>query len=96
MDKNRGSLYGEAPPEVALGCDYLRGRLPMTESSPSEWYASWFDSPHYHRLYGHRSTDEARRFIDRLKPIFNGRLAADLVWERPACGSSPSVTRSRA
>lgn len=83
MDKNRGSLYGETPPEVALGCDYLRGRLPMTESSPSEWYASWFDSPHYHRLYGHRSTDEARRFIDGLQAHFQWPASR---WLDLACG----------
>jgi SAM-dependent methyltransferase len=31
-----------------------------------EWFASWFDSPHYHRLYAHRDGGEAAQFIDRL------------------------------
>ena len=32
----------------------------------SEWFASWFDSPHYHRLYGRRDDAEAARFVDAL------------------------------
>src|SRR6185436_13577956 len=31
-----------------------------------EWFATWFDSPHYHRLYAHRDEQEAAGFIDRL------------------------------
>jgi len=31
-----------------------------------EWFASWFDSAHYHRLYSHRDQGEARAFVDRL------------------------------
>ena len=31
-----------------------------------DWFAVWFDSPHYHQLYGHRSDAEARAFIERL------------------------------
>ena len=31
-----------------------------------EWFASWFDSAHYHRLYSHRDQAEARAFVDRL------------------------------
>jgi SAM-dependent methyltransferase len=31
-----------------------------------EWFASWFDSPHYHRLYAHRDFAEAARFVDAL------------------------------
>jgi len=32
----------------------------------SEWFASWFDSPHYQTLYSHRDAGEAAQFIDRL------------------------------
>ena len=32
----------------------------------AEWFASWFDSPHYHRLYAHRNENEAAGFIDAL------------------------------
>ena len=31
-----------------------------------EWFASWFDSPHYQALYAHRDAGEAAQFIDRL------------------------------
>src|SRR5689334_6165745 len=30
------------------------------------WFANWFDSPHYHKLYAHRSDAEAAGFIDAL------------------------------
>ena len=32
----------------------------------TEWFATWFDSSHYHRLYAHRDQQEAGAFIDRL------------------------------
>ena len=32
----------------------------------SQWFASWFDSPHYHRLYGYRDGSEAAGFVDAL------------------------------
>lgn len=32
----------------------------------SPWFASWFDSPHYHKLYGYRDEAEASRFVDAL------------------------------
>lgn len=31
-----------------------------------EWFSTWFDSPYYHILYGHRDEQEARDFLDRL------------------------------
>ena len=34
--------------------------------SRTDWFASWFDSPHYHQLYAHRDAEEASRLIDRL------------------------------
>jgi SAM-dependent methyltransferase len=41
-------------------------------TSTEEWFDSWFDSIHYHRLYAHRSDAEAAAFVDalvaRLKP----------------------------
>ena len=44
----------------------------------TEWFASWFDSPHYHRLYAHRNADEAAGFIDalveRLRPQADSRM----------------------
>ena len=32
----------------------------------TEWFASWFDSPYYPRLYSHRDEVEAAGFIDAL------------------------------
>jgi SAM-dependent methyltransferase len=44
----------------------------------AEWFASWFDSPHYHRLYAHRDETEAACFIDaivtRLRPRQGARV----------------------
>jgi len=38
--------------------------LSGTQRTP--WFASWFDSPHYHKLYDYRNETEAVGFIDRL------------------------------
>jgi SAM-dependent methyltransferase len=32
----------------------------------SQWFVSWFDSPHYHKLYEHRDAAEASGFVDAL------------------------------
>src|SRR5690242_11673968 len=44
----------------------------------NEWFASWFDSAHYHRLYAHRDEHEAaqliERLIRRLRPEQSGSL----------------------
>ena len=32
----------------------------------AEWFSSWFDSPHYHRLYAHRDDVEANGLTDAL------------------------------
>ena len=32
----------------------------------SEWFESWFDSFHYHKLYAYRDDTEAARFLDAL------------------------------
>jgi SAM-dependent methyltransferase len=39
---------------------------PAIHSNDSQWYADWFDSDHYHRLYAHRDDREAESFVDRL------------------------------
>jgi SAM-dependent methyltransferase len=38
----------------------------QTTAQRSEWFASWFDSHHYHKLYAHRDDSEAARFVDQL------------------------------
>ena len=44
----------------------------------SQWFTTWFDSPHYHKLYGYRDDSEAARFvdalIDRLRPGHDAHL----------------------
>jgi SAM-dependent methyltransferase len=51
----------------------------ITDRPAPQWFASWFDSAHYHRLYAHRNETEAAAFIDalidRLQP---GRFASAL------------------
>jgi SAM-dependent methyltransferase len=53
--------------------------------SKADWFASWFDSEHYHRLYVHRSDQEAARFVDAL--IAKHRLRAGAAVLDLGCGS---------
>lgn len=41
----------------------------MSNSNAAPWYETWFDSPHYHTLYGHRSQGEASDFIQTLHDV---------------------------
>lgn len=47
----------------------------------ARWFASWFDSVHYQKLYAHRDAGEARGFVEallaRLKPP-SGAVMLDL------------------
>jgi SAM-dependent methyltransferase len=50
----------------------------------SPWYATWFNTPHYHDLYQHRDLSEARDFIVELcreLGVVKGQKALDI-----ACG----------
>lgn len=38
----------------------------MSDTSNTQWYASWFDTPWYHVLYQHRDYQEAQFFLDKL------------------------------
>jgi SAM-dependent methyltransferase len=51
----------------------------------ADWFASWFDSEHYHRLYVHRSDEEAARFVDAL--IAQHRLHAGAAVLDLGCGT---------
>lgn len=51
----------------------------------AEWFASWFDSAHYHRLYVHRSDEEAAHFVDAL--IAQQRLRAGAAVLDLGCGT---------
>jgi SAM-dependent methyltransferase len=50
----------------------------MNNGTHSEWFASWFDSAYYHKLYAHRDEAEAARFLDaliaRLTPARGARV----------------------
>ena len=62
----------------------------MTEYPNKEWFSTWFDSPYYHILYGHRDEDEARNFLDRLTslPFFkSAKRVADVC-----CGKGRHAT----
>ncbi len=45
----------------------------------TEWFASWFDSPYYHKLYAYRDDAEAQRFIDALVAYLHPRAGADML-----------------
>src|SRR4029078_1778507 len=47
------------------GCDMTSTVAERTVNT-TPWFASWFDSIHYHKLYAHRDETEAARFIDQL------------------------------
>ena len=73
---------------TAEGLPFGRTILPartedMPQNPPSPWYETWFDSPHYHRLYGHRSGSEATTFVSNLHRHFSW---SDLHLLDLACG----------
>jgi SAM-dependent methyltransferase len=45
----------------------------------AQWFASWFDSPHYHALYGYRDESEAAAFVDALVHRLQPGAGADLL-----------------
>jgi SAM-dependent methyltransferase len=45
----------------------------------SQWFTSWFDSPHYHKLYGYRDDSEAARLVDALIDRLRPGPDADLL-----------------
>ena len=49
---------------------------PVISGAP--WFASWFDSVHYHKLYANRDAAEAAAFVDallaRLAPLRGSRM----------------------
>jgi SAM-dependent methyltransferase len=53
--------------------------LERPASLNSQWFASWFDSPHYHKLYGYRDESEAAGFVDALIRLLVPRPDAELL-----------------
>jgi SAM-dependent methyltransferase len=60
-------------------------------SAKPEWFASWFDTEHYHRLYSHRDDREAVSFIDRLIARLQPAAGADVL--DLGCGSGRHARR---
>jgi SAM-dependent methyltransferase len=54
-------------------------------STQQEWFASWFDSAHYHTLYAHRNALEAAGFIEAL--MRRGHLSAGSSVLDLGCGT---------
>ena len=64
----------------------MKTTLSTLQSCPKEeWFASWFDSVHYHRLYGHHDDREARELIDCL--ITRGHLRPGATVLDLGCGT---------
>src|SRR4029453_6928755 len=45
----------------------------------AEWFSTWFDSPHYHRLYSNRDDTEAEGFTDALLAQLRPREGARML-----------------
>jgi SAM-dependent methyltransferase len=52
--------------DVLKGGHVMLTTLEPVATVGSDWFASWFDSSHYHKLYAHRDEGEAARFLDAL------------------------------
>src|SRR5690349_12033250 len=53
--------------------------LSTTTAPPAPWFASWFDSHYYHKLYAHRDDAEAAGFIDALMARLRPERAAAML-----------------
>lgn len=51
-------------------------KIAAQPQSQPDWFASWFDSEHYHKLYAHRDEQEAAAFISQV-----------VAWLQPENGS---------
>src|SRR5690348_9531436 len=51
----------------------------IADRPAAQWFASWFDSAHYHRLYAHRDEAEAAAFIDALIDRLQPATAANAL-----------------
>jgi SAM-dependent methyltransferase len=63
----------------------MTATAPVTASPQPEWFASWFDSEHYHRLYANRDQNEADAFVSRLIARLDPAPAATML--DLGCGS---------
>lgn len=56
----------------------------MRSEESGEWYAQWFDTPFYHKLYAHRDYNEAQQFISNLDAHLGLQSGASVL--DAACG----------
>lgn len=59
-------------------------------AAKEEWFASWFDSVHYQKLYAHRDRAEAAAFLDRLVAALGPRPGARVL--DVGCGTGRHAT----
>ena len=57
----------------------------MQTANTNEWFASWFDSPYYHKLYSNRDDNEAEGFLTQLTAHLSLDKTAHLL--DLACGA---------
>lgn len=57
----------------------------MQTANTNEWFASWFDSPYYHKLYSNRDDNEAEGFLTHLTAHLSLDKTAHLL--DLACGA---------
>ncbi len=57
----------------------------MQTANTNEWFASWFDSPYYHKLYCNRDDNEAEGFLTQLTAHLSIDKTAHLL--DLACGA---------
>ena len=70
----------------------MRSPLVTQPDGPgADWFASWFNSVHYHRLYAHRDAAEAAGFVDALVAQLKPRAGASMV--DLGCGSGRHARR---
>src|SRR6185503_6960146 len=69
----------------------------LVQSSPerSDWFSSWFDSVHYHKLYAHRDDTEAARFLDELIARLRPRRRARVLDLGCGAGRHSKYLRSK-
>src|SRR5262245_32846862 len=61
-----------------------------TRQTPTGWFATWFDTVHYQKLYAHRDQKEAAGFIDQVTARL--RPGPDAVMLDLGCGTGRHAT----
>lgn len=93
----------ERLPFPSLGL-VLQGMQGAKNSDPLDWFIRWFDDPNYHKLYAHRSAEEAQSLMTALQNLLSwpasrvidmgcgkGRHAAAIAGIKPIGGGQHQV-----